>query len=225
MLHRRNTTGPMLNETANRHRLAAALVVASLALVAPLTATAASEDADTTSNSILILPFDMVDTSLQGEMNHGPLKSDIERLDRTEQIVRRDIAAQPDFDIVPIDDVRQRIADAQNTYRYLYECNGCDVDIGKAAGADLVMTGWVQKVSNLILNINATIRRVDTGQEIGGASVDMRNNTDDSWRSAGLYLVEHALMSNYHAHQPMDGSEGDDDGAKPHRVPIRHYPG
>ncbi|NEV03200.1 DUF2380 domain-containing protein, partial [Bradyrhizobium sp. UFLA 03-164] len=39
-------------------------------------------------------------------------------------------------------------------------------------GADLVMTGVVQKVSNLILNINLYLRDVHTGQLVAAASAD-----------------------------------------------------
>ncbi|GAB3684249.1 DUF3280 domain-containing protein [Salinisphaera aquimarina] len=190
-------------------------------------ALAAADDdaAKPVARQILILPFDMVDTSLQGEMNHGPLESDVKRLQRTEQIARRAIDHLPEFNVVENSPVADRIDGAQATYRYLYACNGCDVDIGKAAGADLVMTGWVQKVSNLILNINATIRRVDTGREVGGASVDMRNDTDDSWRSSALYLVEHPLLSNYRSRvQAVESGEAEPAEA-PKRVPINHYPG
>ncbi len=206
----------------------------AVAAIGGLSATTASAQ-DTgagnqvTPRSVVILPFDMVDTSLQGEMNGGPLKSDIARLGRTEQIVRRSMDHLDEFDVVSRAPVEQRITEAQGNYRYLYACNGCDVDIGRAANTDLVMTGWVQKVSNLILNINATLRLSDTGREVAGASVDMRNDTDASWRSAALYLVEHALLDNYRSRdreaaspaQPPNTSSGD----TPQDVPIRHYPG
>lgn len=213
----------------------AILSVVAVAAIGGLAATATTVSAQDTSaaklatpRTVVILPFDMVDTSLQGEMNGGPLQSDMARLDRTEQVVQRAMDHLDEFDVISRAPVEQRITEAQGNYRYLYACNGCDVDIGRAAGTDLVMTGWVQKVSNLILNINATLRRSDTGREVGGASVDMRNDTDASWRSAALYLVEHALLDNYRSRareavapaQSPPTSSG-----HTRRVPIRHYPG
>ncbi|WP_353248988.1 DUF3280 domain-containing protein [Salinisphaera sp. T31B1] len=174
---------------------------------------------------MLILPFDMVDTSLEGELNGGASHEEQQRLQRTEQIVRRSVDHLDAFEVISSEPVTARIEQAQQTYRYLYDCNGCDVDIGRAADADLVMTGWVQKVSNLILNINATLRRTDTGAEVGGASVDMRNNTDDSWRASALYLVEHALWDNYRSQATTTPIDHDSSSPIPDRVPVNRYPG
>ena len=48
---------------------------------------------------------------------------------------------------------------------------------------------WVQKVSNLILNINLEIKDVATGATRLTKSVDIRGNTDTSWRRGISYLV------------------------------------
>lgn len=71
----------------------------------------------------------------------------------------------------------------------LHACNGCELDIGAALGADRVLTGWVQKVSNLILNINIEIRNVATGEIVLKKSVDIRGNTDVSWSRGVSHLV------------------------------------
>ena len=154
--------------------------------------------------TLLILPFDMVDSSLQGEMNHGPLAADVARLERTQAIVQRALSAREEFRLVDAAPINEDIAQARQSYRYLYECNGCEIDLGRAAGAELVLTGWVQKVSNLIININATLYDVQRGKAVAGGSVDMRGNTDRTWRAAALYLVNHSLVSNYHA-RAIDG--------------------
>ncbi len=49
--------------------------------------------------------------------------------------------------------------------------------------------GWVQKVSNLILNINVRIEDVSTGAVLLQKSVDLRSNTDESWRRGVDALV------------------------------------
>ena len=71
----------------------------------------------------------------------------------------------------------------------LYDCNGCDVDIGRALGADRTLTAWVQKVSNLILNINIQIRDVKSGLIVLTRSVDIRGNTDVSWLRGVRYMT------------------------------------
>ena len=49
--------------------------------------------------------------------------------------------------------------------------------------------GWVQKVSQLILNINVVIRDVETGNVMPAGSVDIRGDTDESWTRGVAYLL------------------------------------
>ena len=72
----------------------------------------------------------------------------------------------------------------------LRDCNGCEIDIGKALDADVIVIGWVQKVSNLILNINVQVKDVHTGAMLNAKSVDLRSNTDESWLRGIRYLVD-----------------------------------
>ncbi len=71
----------------------------------------------------------------------------------------------------------------------LYSCNGCEIDIAKKLGAERVMTAWVQKVSNLILNLNIEIKDVSTGEVKLKKSVDIRGNTDIAWQRGITYMV------------------------------------
>jgi hypothetical protein len=75
----------------------------------------------------------------------------------------------------------------------LRNCQGCDVDLARKAGARISVTGWVQKVSNLILNINVVARDTTTGDVISAGSVDLRGNTDESWSRGLVYLVRNRL--------------------------------
>lgn len=73
-------------------------------------------------------------------------------------------------------------------------CNGCELPVATQLSAGLAAYGWVQKVSNLILNINLVIEDVKTGKQIAGGSVDIRGNTDESWsRGLRFLLEEHVL--------------------------------
>ena len=74
-------------------------------------------------------------------------------------------------------------------------CGGCDVQYAQKLGADLAITGVVQKVSNLILNMNIYLRDVHTGGVIAVMSADMRGNTDESWSRATNYLVRNRLLA------------------------------
>lgn len=77
-----------------------------------------------------------------------------------------------------------------NAKHELRDCNGCEIDIGKALGADVIIIGWVQKVSNLILNVNIDVKEVDSRRMLYVKSVDLRGNTDDSWLRGIRYMVD-----------------------------------
>ncbi|MEM5338293.1 DUF3280 domain-containing protein [Paraburkholderia azotifigens] len=71
----------------------------------------------------------------------------------------------------------------------LSSCNGCEREIARQLGAQRVGVCWVQKVSNLILNINLRIEDTASGQVVFQRSVDIRGNTDQSWRRGVDALV------------------------------------
>lgn len=72
----------------------------------------------------------------------------------------------------------------------LNACNGCELQIGRTLGVERVGVCWVQKISNLILNINLRVEDVATGKAVFQRSVDIRGNTDQSWRRGVKSLVD-----------------------------------
>jgi hypothetical protein len=78
----------------------------------------------------------------------------------------------------------------QKARQDLRNCNGCELDIGRALGADVVILGWVQKVSNLILNVNIDVKDVASGKTLYTKSVDLRSNSDRSWLRGIRYMVD-----------------------------------
>ena len=73
-------------------------------------------------------------------------------------------------------------------------CNGCELDLGRRLGAQQVAYGWVQKVSNLILNVNVVVEDADTGKVLHAESVDIRGNTDESWSRGLRYLLDERMF-------------------------------
>ncbi|CAG9210426.1 conserved hypothetical protein [Paraburkholderia sabiae] len=71
----------------------------------------------------------------------------------------------------------------------LSSCNGCEREIARQLGTQRVGVCWVQKISNLILNINLRIEDTASGQVVFQRSVDIRGNTDQSWRRGVDALV------------------------------------
>src|SRR5581483_10588616 len=120
---------------------------------------------------------------------------DQERLARAGDQLRRELAESGKFQILDIAPVN--VAAHQSN---LQACGGCDVKLAQQLGADLEITGVVQKVSNVILNISVYLRDAHTGQLLARAGADMRGNTDESWARATRYLVRERLLApNYGA--------------------------
>ncbi len=72
---------------------------------------------------------------------------------------------------------------------------GCERGFAKQAGADWAAWGTVQKVSELILNINLYMEDASTGKLEFVKSVDIRGNTDESWRRGLDYLIKNYLLA------------------------------
>ncbi|MGA3303965.1 MAG: DUF3280 domain-containing protein [Methylovirgula sp.] len=77
------------------------------------------------------------------------------------------------------------------------QCTGDEVQQAQKAGAQYVACGWVQKVSNLILNLNLIIQDSKTGKAVRGGSVDIRGNTDESWDRGLKYLLDEHVFQNH----------------------------
>ncbi len=114
-----------------------------------------------------------------------------QRLVRTGEEFTRLLADSGAFAIAPVSaQERTRIKAGQLPG----ECGGCEIEYGKTAGADVVAWIRVQKVSNLILNMNVYITDVATGRALLIKSVDLRGNTDDSWSRSLKYLVKNRVL-------------------------------
>jgi hypothetical protein len=74
-------------------------------------------------------------------------------------------------------------------------CGGCEFDYGKELGADIAAWIVVQKVSDLILNINVYMADVAAKKMAFVHSVDIRGNTDESWTHGLTYLVKNYLLA------------------------------
>lgn len=79
-------------------------------------------------------------------------------------------------------------------YSNMSNCNGCDTDLAKELGADVAITGEVQKTSNLILAMSIYIRDAETGALVAGGSADMRGNTDESWLRTVNWILKNRLL-------------------------------
>ncbi len=74
-------------------------------------------------------------------------------------------------------------------------CGGCEFDYGKQLGADYAAWIVVQKVSDLILNINVYMADVAARKLVFVHSVDIRGNTNESWTRGLTYLLKNYLLA------------------------------
>ena len=150
------------------------------------------------SPKVAVFDLELIDTSAEGDAGGSPA-GEHDRLMRAGQQLRRELAATGKFQVLDLAPVS---AAAQGSN--LQACGGCDVQLALKLGADLAMTGVVQKVSALILNINIFVRDTQTGRLIASMSVDLRGNTDESWLRAMNYLLRNRLLApNYGAPRPQ----------------------
>src|SRR6478735_6972878 len=137
---------------------------------------------------LAVFDFELIDTSLPGEF-YGSRPEEARLLLISEQL-RKELAESGKFQLLDIAPVRDAARKAN-----LQACGGCDLKLAGQLGADLEITGMVQKVSNLIINLNIYLRDVKTGNMITTASADMRGNTDESWSRTMSYLIRNRLLA------------------------------
>jgi hypothetical protein len=138
---------------------------------------------------IAVFDFELIDTSLEGQMK-GTNPEEKARLERLAPALRAKLAGSDRYTVVDIASVTDR-AHAQN----LQACGGCDATLAREAGADVALTGTVQKVSNLILNLNIYLRDARDDRLMQAMSADFRGNTDESWSRALDWLIRNRLLA------------------------------
>jgi hypothetical protein len=127
-------------------------------------------------------------------INTSPAPSTPEELARAQALGRqlRDaLAASGRYRIVDLAPVRAALDQAPP----LRNCNGCELPLAQKLGARQAAVPWVQKVSNLILNINLVIEDARTGKRLRAGSVDIRGNTDESWTRGLRFLLDDQILA------------------------------
>ncbi|MCE7029520.1 DUF3280 domain-containing protein [Jiella avicenniae] len=142
---------------------------------------------------VAVFGFELIDSSLEGSML-GKNEAQEARLKRMAPMLRKDIAGLDGYEIVDVAPVADKAAGAN-----LQSCGNCALTFAEEVGADVAVVGTVQKVSNLILNINAYAFDLSSGKEIARGSADIRSNTDESWDRGLTYLFENRLKTQLEA--------------------------
>src|SRR5262245_51719562 len=114
----------------------------------------------TVAQSVAVFDFELIDTSLKGAIR-GARLDEQERLARLSDQLRKRLRDSGRFSLVDITPIASE-EQASN----LQACGGCDIQLARRIGAELSITGTVQKVSNLILNMNIYVRDASSGGTI-----------------------------------------------------------
>ena len=103
--------------------------------------------------------------------------------------LRESLAHTGLYQIVDNTPAQKTLDELKSQYRYLHDCNGCDLDLGRQLGADKVLVAWVNRVSGLILSFTYEIHDVATAQITARKSFSFRGDNDTSWTHAIDYMV------------------------------------
>ncbi len=114
------------------------------------------------------------------------------RLVLIEQLFKSELEASGRYSFLSI---RSDLAAKMAAGPEIGNCGGCEYKYGEQLGADLIAWITVQKVSDLILNINVYMADIATRKMTFVRSVDIRGNTDESWTRGLTYLVKNYLLA------------------------------
>ncbi|MCJ2053816.1 DUF3280 domain-containing protein [Methylobacterium sp. J-070] len=119
----------------------------------------------------------------------GPTDADVARLGPLSDLLRAQLKVTGRYEVVSTDPVKAEVAKGAE----LRKCGGCADDFARKLGADVAITGEIQKVSNLILNINLYVKDLKAGTPEQAYSVDIRGDNDASFDHGVKYLVKNNL--------------------------------
>ncbi|MER0239369.1 DUF3280 domain-containing protein [Fulvimarina sp. MAC8] len=136
---------------------------------------------------VAIFPFELIDSSLEGDMM-GENPDETARLAKLAPMLREDFGILSGYDVIDTSSADEQVAGVN-----LQSCGNCGLTFAEDLGAEIAVFGTVQKVSNLILNINAYVYDVESRKQIARGSADIRSNTDQSWERGIDYLFDNVL--------------------------------
>lgn len=158
--------------------------------------------------AVLVVVTGIVPAALAGEPVKVALlglefKNDNEGLDptsdaerarqtKTKELFKSLLEASGRYKFVAVTDEVKKKMDAG---QQVGTCAGCELQYGKELGVDAVAWIEVQKVSNLILNMNVYMAGVSDPKYNYLHSVDIRGNTDETWSRSLTYLIKNYFLA------------------------------
>lgn len=145
----------------------------------------------------------VLDLELSGDLGGPEFEAEhAARLMRESARLRTDLIASQRYDVLDNAPAQSLIDRLRSEQAHLFECNGCDLDVGKVLHADLVLVAWVNRVSGLILTLTYELHDVVTSQIVARKSYDFRGDNDSAWNHAVDYMVRDMARDNAPAANP-----------------------
>jgi TolB-like protein len=141
--------------------------------------------------TVAIFPFELLDSSQEGELYLKVRPEETKRLAVMVDDLKARLIASRQFDVIGIEPLAAELKAASP----LYSCNGCELDLAKKSGAKLVMLGLVQKFSDTLLAVNLQVVDAETGLLKGSYSAGVQGNTDEAWLRGLGYIVRNKIVT------------------------------
>jgi hypothetical protein len=133
---------------------------------------------------LVVLPFEIVDnTPVEGGRERNK-----KMLDKLTRYISQRIGEAGLFDVAPQSEVNEVVNNAQ-LGTYIRTCNKCEFDLAKRVDGDKVMTGWIYKMSLLILTMHIKVKDVHSEETIVSKAYDFRGDNEKAWLRAAEYMI------------------------------------
>lgn len=141
-----------------------------------------------------VFPFDFLIPTKEEDFFIGPRKPSVDEQRRLELVraeMGRLVTAGGRYEMLDISGLVPEIEAAAP----LSECNGCEVDLARKSGADIVFLGTIEKVSDTVLNLQLLELEVGSGAVKRRMSAVIQGNTDDAWLGGVRWLVKNRVLA------------------------------
>ena len=124
-----------------------------------------------------IFPFDIRDVAQEGELIPKSNSEDERRMKLVADELKTLMQKDGTYEVVDLSPLAAEV-EAKSPFS---KCNGCEAPIAKQAGADLAVTGYVDKLSDALISLQLFARDAETGTLTKSMSAEIRGNTDELW--------------------------------------------
>jgi hypothetical protein len=135
-------------------------------------------------DKLVVLPFEIVDNTPMP----GGKERNQQMLDRLTRYIGEQINRSGLFQVILQDRVNEVVKSAR-LGTDIHNCNQCEIDLAKQIDGEKVLTGWIYKMSILVLTMHIEIKDVATEQVMIRKAYDFRGDNEKAWLRAADYMV------------------------------------